>query len=74
MLVPGNRATYLSANAQKYTDIFTDDPRLIQQLVRITSESMKLAFVTATTVPILLVYPFIQRYFIKGVLIGSIKG
>ena len=74
VLVPGNRATYLSANAQKYTDIFTDDPRLIQQLVRITSESMKLAFVTATTVPILLVYPFIQRYFIKGVLIGSIKG
>ena len=32
-----------------------------------------MAFITVSTVPILLVYPFIQKYFIKGVLIGSIK-
>ncbi len=31
------------------------------------------AYVVVTTVPIILVYPFVQRFFIKGVLVGSIK-
>ena len=38
------------------------------------SESMKYAVIVVTTVPILLVYPFIQKYFEKGVMIGSVKG
>ncbi len=36
--------------------------------------SIQTAAVFAGTLPILLVYPFIQRYFIKGVMIGAIKG
>ncbi len=36
--------------------------------------SIQTAAIFAGTVPILLVYPFIQRYFIKGVMIGAIKG
>ena len=74
VLVGSNRAHNLASNAQLYPERFTDDPRLMQNLIRITSESMKLAYVTITTVPVILVYPFIQKYFIKGVLIGSIKG
>ena len=49
------------------------DPRLVAQLLKVTPETMKLTYIVITTVPILLVYPFIQKYFIKGVLIGSIK-
>jgi putative aldouronate transport system permease protein len=41
---------------------------------RITEESVKMTVLIVITVPILLVYPFFQRYFIKGVLIGAIKG
>lgn len=40
----------------------------------ISSETVKAATVMVATVPILLVYPFIQKYFIKGVMIGSVKG
>lgn len=36
--------------------------------------ALQMAAVVVTTVPILLVYPFLQRHFTKGVLTGSIKG
>ncbi|MFI3325347.1 MAG: carbohydrate ABC transporter permease [Clostridia bacterium] len=37
-------------------------------------ELLKYAFIVVATVPILIVYPFIQKYFAKGVMIGSLKG
>ena len=40
----------------------------------IPAESVKMATVIITVGPILLVYPFIQRYFVKGLTIGSVKG
>lgn len=36
--------------------------------------SIQMAVVTLTLIPILLVYPFVQRHFTKGVLLGAIKG
>jgi len=38
------------------------------------AESIKYAAIVITTVPILFIYPFLQRYFVKGVMIGAIKG
>ncbi|MNF03308.1 hypothetical protein D3C80_2025980 [compost metagenome] len=40
----------------------------------VTSQSVKLATMVVTTLPIVFVYPFLQRYFVKGMMIGSIKG
>jgi putative aldouronate transport system permease protein len=40
----------------------------------IPSENLKAAAVMFATVPILLVYPWLQRYFIAGVTIGAVKG
>ena len=37
-------------------------------------EILKYALIVVSTVPILMVYPFLQKYFNKGVMIGSIKG
>jgi putative aldouronate transport system permease protein len=37
-------------------------------------ESMKMATAIVTMGPIILVYPFLQRYFVKGVIVGAIKG
>ena len=39
-----------------------------------TGETMKAAAIIVTTIPILVVYPFIQRYFVKGVTVGAVKG
>jgi len=43
-------------------------------LMNVPAEGVRSATVIASTIPILLVYPFLQKYFIKGVLIGSVKG
>ncbi|WP_136606633.1 carbohydrate ABC transporter permease [Paenibacillus dokdonensis] len=40
----------------------------------VTSQSIKLATMVVTTMPIVLAYPFLQKYFVKGLMIGSIKG
>ncbi|MBD2844043.1 carbohydrate ABC transporter permease [Paenibacillus sp. IB182496] len=37
-------------------------------------ETIKYATVIVTTLPILFIYPFLQKYFVKGVMIGAIKG
>lgn len=37
-------------------------------------ESIKYATIIVATVPILVVYPFIQKYFVKGMMIGAVKG
>lgn len=38
------------------------------------SETVKYAVIIVSTVPILCVYPFIQKYFTKGVMVGAVKG
>lgn len=37
-------------------------------------ESLKYATIIVATIPILCVYPFIQKYFVKGIMIGAVKG
>ena len=39
-----------------------------------TSETIKAATTIVTILPILIVYPFVQRYFVKGILIGAVTG
>ncbi|MCY9659176.1 carbohydrate ABC transporter permease [Paenibacillus chondroitinus] len=40
----------------------------------VTPEGLRAAAIIISVLPILCVYPFLQKYFVKGVLIGSIKG
>lgn len=54
--------------AGQYEMLFDDGGRSIP------SEMMKDAMIFITAMPIICVYPFLQKYFVKGVLVGSLKG
>ena len=51
----------------------TADPREIAELQTL-AELIKYAAIIVSSIPILLLYPFVQRYFVRGVMIGAIKG
>ena len=42
--------------------------------IAIPSETIKMAIIIVTILPILFLYPFIQRYIVKGVVVGAVKG
>jgi putative aldouronate transport system permease protein len=44
------------------------------QMATVVPESLKAASVIFATVPILIVYPWLQRYFVSGVMLGAVKG
>ena len=37
-------------------------------------ELLKFSLIVVASVPVLMMYPFVQKYFVRGVMIGSIKG
>lgn len=52
-----------------------DSSQGASELVRdVPAENIKAATIVFATFPILVVYPFLQKYFVKGVMLGSIKG
>ena len=38
------------------------------------AQTLKYSAIIVSTVPVLCIYPFIQKYFVKGIMIGSVKG
>jgi len=42
--------------------------------VYVNNETMKMATIVVSTLPVLCLYPFLQKYFVQGVMIGAVKG
>ncbi len=51
-------------------DMSLMDPNFVEP----PKESIKMAVIVVATVPIMCVYPFLQKYFVKGVMVGALKG
>jgi putative aldouronate transport system permease protein len=49
-------------------------PRELERLMKMNVRSVKSAQMVVAALPILLVYPFLQKYFTKGIILGSVKG
>ncbi|MGI6713828.1 MAG: carbohydrate ABC transporter permease [Bacilli bacterium] len=63
-------------NLISQNDISTIDPGAgqitIDNMYRV--EGMKYGVIILSTIPMLVIYPFVQKYFIKGIMVGSLKG
>lgn len=62
-LVKAIQSTNVSTKASEYVSTLT-----------VSSTSVRMATMVITAFPIVLAYPFLQRYFVKGIMIGSLKG
>lgn len=58
--------------AQSSSNQMAADAGIVNKTV--TSQSIKLATMVITTMPIVAAYPFLQKYFVQGMMIGSVKG
>lgn len=56
--------------SQAAGDVNSMDPNFVQP----PEQSVKMAVIVVGTIPILCVYPFLQKHFAKGVMLGSVKG
>jgi putative aldouronate transport system permease protein len=46
----------------------------LSETARLTEETMKMVVISVAVLPVLFVYPFLQKYYTKGVMVGSVKG
>lgn len=66
-------AEYALSSAKAGTFVDSYDMEKMQEMYQL-AESMKYIIVLATVLPIVVVFPFVEKYFVKGVMVGSLKG
>ena len=65
---------YIIRNMMLAASTSMDNGIPISSFMKMTPEGFKMAGVLVAVLPILCVYPFLQKYFVKGMFTGSVKG
>jgi len=63
----------VTRSSNRWANPLVDAGMPVEGASKVTSESIKMATLLVTTLPILLVYPFLQKYFVKGAMLGALK-
>lgn len=61
-------------NALKNDPGLANDPGVLEKLASMPTESTQMAITLLVSLPLLIAYPFFQKYFVKGMTVGSVKG
>lgn len=64
-----NNASSVAATITSQTDM-----TLLDNMTRVTETSLKFTITMVTVIPVMCVYPFVQKFYVKGVMIGAVKG
>ena len=72
-LIPIQTFLYKIISESSSTRIVANMPASVRNSM-LTSTTVKYATMVVTTFPIVCVYPFLQKYFVQGIMVGSVKG
>ena len=61
-------------DAQRIADSMKNGAIMSPGTVTVSAESLRMATTVVAVLPVMLVYPFLQKYFVKGVMLGAVKG
>ena len=68
------RSILLQDTINKTKTVLTEAERAEKNRLEALKEMMKYSLIIVSSIPVLIIYPFVQKYFVKGVMIGSVKG
>ena len=65
-----------SQTALSKVDTSSMDTQAIKNAARLAymAEAMKYALIVVSSAPLLIAYPFVQKHFVKGMMVGAVKG
>jgi len=84
-----NAMIYLTDRSKMSLQVFLREVLILNQTIDMSADAeelmlmaervklamiLKYCLIVVASVPILIVYPFVQRFFVKGIMIGAIKG